>query len=159
MDQRLPIDQLLLLCARKQVKAGDTSENLLNGIRQIIYFLYQAKEITKKIYNNIMKSIKVKYKMNTIFMNSKNSKTSDTHRLLLNLPYKINLKRSDKQVALSNLSIYYTWKNIKKSYKNNKCNVLALSWNEEFGLPDGSYSISDIQDCFGHILKTWRKDY
>ena len=96
MDQRLPIDQLLLLCARKQVKAGDTSENLLNGIRQIIYFLYQAKEITKKIYNNIMKSIKVKYKMNTIFMNSKNSKTSDTHRLLLNLPYKINLKRSDK---------------------------------------------------------------
>ena len=159
MDQRLPIDQLLLLCARKQVKAGDTSENLLNGIRQTIYFLYQAKEITKKIYNNIMKSIKVKYKMNTIFMNSKNSKTSDTHRLLLNLPYKINLKRSDKQVALSNLSIYYTWKNIKKSYKNNKCNVLALSWNEEFGLPDGSYSISDIQDCFEHILKTWRKDY
>ena len=159
MDQRLPIDQLLLLCARKQVKPGDTSENLLNGIRQIIYSLYQAKEITKKIYNNIMKSIKVKYKMNTIFMNSKNSKTSDTHRLLLNLPYKINLKRSDKQVALSNLSIYYTWKNIKKSYKNNKCNVLALSWNEEFGLPDGSYSISDIQDCFEHILKTWRKDY
>ena len=159
MDQRLPIDQLLLLCARKRVKAGDTSENLLNGIRQIIYSLYQAKEITKKIYNNIMKSIKVKYKMNTIFMNSKNSKTSDTHRLLLNLPYKINLKRSDKQVALSNLSIYYTWKNIKKSYKNNKCNVLALSWNEEFGLPDGSYSISDIQDCFEHILKTWRKDY
>ena len=159
MDQRLPIDQLLLLCARKRVKAGDTSENLLNGIRQIIYSLYQAKEITKKIYNNIMKSIKVKYKMNTIFMNSKNSKTSDTHRLLLNLPYKINLKRSDKQVALSNLSIYYAWKNIKKSYKNNKCNVLALSWNEEFGLPDGSYSISDIQDCFEHILKTWRKDY
>ena len=106
-----------------------------------------------------MKSIKVKYKMNTIFMNSKNSKTSDTHRLLLNLPYKINLKRSDKQVALSNLSIYYTWKNIKKSYKNNKCNVLALSWNEEFVLPDGSYSISDIQDCFEHILKTQRKDY
>ena len=159
MDQRLPIDQLLLLCARKQVKGGDTSENLLNGIRQIIYSLYQAKEITKKIYNNIMKSIKVKYKMNTIFMNSKNSKTSDTHRLLLNLPYKINLKRSDKQVALSNLSIYYTWKNIKKSYKNNKCNVLALSWNEEFVLPDGSYSISDIQDCFEHILKTQRKDY
>ena len=58
--------------------------------------------------------------MNTIFMNSKNSKTSDPHGLLLNLTDKINFKRSDKYVALSNLSIYYTWKNIKKSYKNNK---------------------------------------
>ena len=58
--------------------------------------------------------------MGTIFINSKNSKTSDPHRLLLNLSEKINLKRSDKHVSLSNLRIYYTWKNIKKSYKNNK---------------------------------------
>ena len=50
-------------------------------------------------------------------MNSKNSKTSNPHRLLLNLTVKINLNRIDKYVALSNLSIYYTWKNIKKSYK------------------------------------------
>ena len=53
--------------------------------------------------------------MDTIFMNSKNSKTSDPHRPLLNLTDKINLKGSDKYAALSNLSIYYTWKNIKKS--------------------------------------------
>ena len=53
-------------------------------------------------------------------MNSENSKTSDPHRLLLNLTDKIGLKRSDKYVALLNLSIYYIWKNIKKSYKNNK---------------------------------------
>ena len=52
--------------------------------------------------------------MDTIFMNSENSKTSDPHRLFLNLTDKINLTRSDKYVALSNLSIYYTWKNIKK---------------------------------------------
>ena len=58
--------------------------------------------------------------MNTIFLNSENSKTSDPHRLLLNLSHKINLKKSDKYVALSNLSIYYIWKDIKKSYKNNK---------------------------------------
>ena len=51
-------------------------------------------------------------------MNSENSKTSDPHRVLLNLLDKINLKRNDKYVALSNLSIYYTWKNIQKSYKN-----------------------------------------
>ena len=58
-------------------------------------------------------------------MNSENSKTSDLHRLLLNLIDKINLSRSVKYVALSNLSIYYTWKNIKKSYKNNKFKVSA----------------------------------
>ena len=78
--------------------------------------------------------------MNTIFINSENSKTSDTHRLLLNLSDKIKLKRSDKYVALSNLSIYYTWKNIKKSNKNNKFKISAPTWNEEFELPDGSYS-------------------
>ena len=58
-------------------------------------------------------------------MNSKESKTSDLHRLLLNLSDKINLKRSNKYVALSNLNIYYAWKNIKKSYKNNKFKILA----------------------------------
>ena len=61
--------------------------------------------------------------MNTIFMNSKDSKTSDTHRLLLNLTDKIDLRRKYKYIALSNLSIYYTWKNIKKSYKNNKFKI------------------------------------
>ena len=85
-------------------------------------------------------------------MNSKNSKTSDPHRLLLNL--KINLRRKDKYIALSDLSIYSTWKNIKKSYKNNKFKISAPTWDEEFELPDGSYFISNIQDCFEYILKT-----
>ena len=61
--------------------------------------------------------------MDTIFVNSENSKISDPHRLLLNLSDQINLKRSNKYVALTNLSIYYTWKNIKKSYKNNKFKI------------------------------------
>ena len=82
--------------------------------------------------------------MDTIFINSENSKTSDTHRLLINLLDKINLKRSDKYIALSNLTIYYTWKNIKKSYRNNKVKISAPTWNEEFELRDGSYSVSDI---------------
>ena len=84
--------------------------------------------------------------MDTIFMNSKNNKTFNLRKLLLNLTGKINLKRSDKYVALSNLSIYYTWKNIKKACKNNRFKVSALTWNEEFELPDGSYSVTDIQD-------------
>ena len=70
--------------------------------------------------------------MNTIFMNSENDKISDSHRLLLNLTDKIDLRRKDKCIALSNLSIYYTWKNIKKSYKNNKFKISAPTWNEEF---------------------------
>ena len=82
--------------------------------------------------------------MDTIFMNSENSKTSDPRRLLLNISDKINLKRSDKYVALSNLTIYYTCKNIKKLYKNNKFKISAPTWNEEFELPDGLYSVSDI---------------
>ena len=86
-------------------------------------------------------------------MNSENSKTSDPHRLLLNLSDKINLKRSDKYVALSNLSIYYTWKNIKRSYKNTKLKISAPTLNEEFELPDGSYSVSDIQDYFQYTFK------
>ena len=69
-------------------------------------------------------------------MNSVNSKTYDSHRLLLNLSDKINLKRNDNYVALSNLSIYYTWKNIKKSYKN-KYKISATTRNEEFELTNG----------------------
>ena len=91
--------------------------------------------------------------MDTIFMNSKSSITSDPHRLLLKLADVINLKRSDKYVALSNLSIYYTCKNIKKIIQNNKCKVSGPTWNKEFKLPDGSYSESDIQDYFKYILK------
>ena len=91
--------------------------------------------------------------MNTTFMNSKNSKISDPHRLLLNLTDKINLKRNDKYVSLSNFSMYYTWKNIKKSYNNNKFKISALTRNGEFELLDRSCSISDIQDYFKYILK------
>ena len=58
-------------------------------------------------------------------MNSENSKTSDPYRLLLNLTEKIDLRRKDQYIALSNLSIYYTWKNMKKSYKNNKFKISA----------------------------------
>ena len=82
--------------------------------------------------------------MDPIFMNSENRETSDPHRLLLNLTDEINLRRSDKYVALSNLSIYYTWKNMKKLYKNNEFKISTPTWNEESQLHDGSYSASDI---------------
>ena len=91
--------------------------------------------------------------MDTIFMNSENSRTSEYHVLVLKLTDKLDLRRGQKTVALSNLSIYYTWKNIKSSYNNNKFKVSAPTWSEEFELPDGSYSVSDIQDYFEYILK------
>ena len=82
--------------------------------------------------------------MEAIFMNSENSKTSERNRFKLDLTDKPNLKHSKKNMALANLSIYYTWKNIKSEYKNNKFKISAPTWNDTFDLPDGSYSISDM---------------
>ena len=91
--------------------------------------------------------------MDTIFILSDNSKTSKPHILKLKLTSKLDLRLGEKVIALSNLSIYYTWKNIKSSYNNNKFEISAPTWNEEFTLPDGSYSVSDIQDYFEYFIK------
>ena len=85
-------------------------------------------------------------------MNSENSKTSEPHVLILKLTDKLDLRRGEKNVALSKLSIYYTWKNIKSLYNNNKFKISAPTWNDKFELPDGSYSVLDIQDYFEYIL-------
>ena len=84
-------------------------------------------------------------------MNSENSKTSKSHLLVLKLTNKLDLRIGERVIALSNLRIYYTWRNIKSSYNNNKCKISASTWNDEFELPDGSYSISDIQDYLEYI--------
>ena len=72
---------------------------------------------------------------------------------MLKLTDKLDLRRGQKTVALSNLSIYYTWKNVKSSHNNSKFKISASTWSEEFQLPDGSYLVSDIQDYFEYILK------
>ena len=91
-------------------------------------------------------------------MNSENSKTSKPHILKLKLTDKLDLRLDKKVIELSNLSIYYTWNNIKSSYDNNKFKISAPTWNEEFTLPDGSYSVSDIQDYFEYITKKHSED-
>ena len=91
--------------------------------------------------------------MDTVFINLENSRTFEYHVLEPKLTDKLDLISGQKSVALSNLSIYYTWRNIKSSYKNNKFKISAPTWSDEFELPDGSYSISDIQDYFEYILK------
>ena len=86
-------------------------------------------------------------------MNNKNSKTNEPHRFKLDLTDKLDLKNPNKNMALANLSIYYTWKNIKSEYNNNKFKISAPTWNDTFDLPDGSYSIFDIQVYFKFIIK------
>ena len=81
-------------------------------------------------------------------MNTETSKANESHRYRLILADKLNLKEPNKNMVLANLSIYYTWKNIKSVYNNNKFKISAPTWNDEFDLPDISYSISDIQNYF-----------
>ena len=90
-------------------------------------------------------------------MNSENSKNIKSHVLILKLTNKLDLRIDEKIIGLWNLSIYYTWKNIKSSY-NNKFKISAPTWNDKFELPDGSYSVSNIQDYFECILEKHGED-
>ena len=124
-----------LSIAVAQVKPGNTSENLFNEIRQIIYSLYQAKETIENVYNNIM--------------NYENSKTSDCYRLLLNLTDNIDLRRKDKYIALSNLSIYYTRKKKKSHIK-----IICLKYRLQHGMENLNYLMDKIlYQIFKIILK------
>ena len=86
-------------------------------------------------------------------MNTKNSKTNESHWFKYDLIDKLDLKNPNENMALGNLSIYYTWKNVKSIYNNNKFKISAPTWNETFDLPDGSYNISEIQDYIEYIIK------
>ena len=86
-------------------------------------------------------------------MNTKNSKTNEPHRFKYDLINKLDFKNPNKNMALANLSIYYTWKNVKSIYKNNKFKISALTWSQKFDLPDGSYNIPVIQDYFEYVIK------
>ena len=91
--------------------------------------------------------------METFFLNSKNNKISEPNRFKYDLIDKLDLRNPNKNMALANLSIYYTWKNVKSTYNNNGFKISAHTWNETFDLPDGSYNISEIQDYIECIIK------
>ena len=87
-------------------------------------------------------------------MNTGNSKTNESDKFMYQVTEKLNLKTlNNKNIGLVNLSIYCTWKNIKTEYSNSKFKISALTWNYTFDLPDGSYSIFDIQGYFEAIIK------
>ena len=89
--------------------------------------------------------------METISMNTENSETGEPHRCKLDLTGKRNLENLNKNMALANLSIYYTWKNIKSEYNNSNFNISAPTWKDTSDLPDDSYSLADIQNYFEFI--------
>ena len=87
-------------------------------------------------------------------MNTENTKTNESNKFIYQFTDKLNLKTpNNKNIGLINWSIYYTWKNIKTEYNNNKFKISVSTWNDTFDLPDGSYSICDIQDYFEFIIK------
>ena len=87
-------------------------------------------------------------------MNTLNSKSNESNKFIYQFTDKLNLKNINKNMALANLSTYYTWKNIKLDYNNNnKFKVFAPTWNDTFDLPNGSYSIADVQNYFEYIIK------
>ena len=94
--------------------------------------------------------------MDTIFINTENSKTNEPHRFRMYFSNKLDLRRN-KTISLANLSIYYTWENIKCSYNNNKCKISSPAWSETFDLPDGSYETSEIQDYFLKMINEHEK--
>ena len=91
--------------------------------------------------------------METVFMNTANSKTKHSNKFVYNFIDKLNLKNPNKNIELANLSIYYTWKNVKSNYNNNKFKISAPMWNDTFDVPDGSYSIDALQNYFEYIIK------
>ena len=91
--------------------------------------------------------------METIFINMKNSKMNEPHKFVPNLSQILDLRSSKNHLALQNLSIYYSWENIRKQYENNELKIITQTWNNDFGLPDGSYSVSDIQDYIKYMIK------
>ena len=86
-------------------------------------------------------------------MNMENRKANEPHKFALNLSQRLDLRSSNKHVTLQSLSIYYTRKNVRKQYNSNKLKIIALTWIDEFELPDGSYSVSGIQDSIEYFIK------
>ena len=93
--------------------------------------------------------------METIFMNTENSKINKHHKFVLNLSQRLDIKSTVGYITLQYLIIHYTWKNIRKQYKNNKLKIIAPTWNNELQLLNGSYYVSDIQDDIKYIIKKY----
>ena len=84
--------------------------------------------------------------METMLLNTEDIKTNVPHKFVVHWLERLELRSSDKHVALQNMPIYYLWKNIKKLYRNNELKIISPTWNDEFELHNDSYSVLDMQD-------------
>ena len=136
-----------------KAKVLDSAEDIVNEI----YYIYKEKYEEKKDALSEKDTKKFDYTKLRLYDDYEyesgkekgygfimNSETNESNRFMYQNTDKLNLKNLNKNMALVNLSIYYTWKNIKSEYKNNKSNISAPTWNDEFDLPDGSYSVCNI---------------
>ena len=132
-------------------QSGNVTSKKGEGLKILTGSAVRFKELDFVVMSTIF------IKMETFFMNTKNSKINESHRFKYDLIDKLDLKNPNKNMALGSLSIYYTWKNVKSTYNNNKFKISAPTWNETFDLPDGSYNIPEIQDYMEYIIKKHEK--
>ena len=129
-----------------------------NFKHQIEFIIKSNKSLAKNKVRKEIKQLLSKYKHeNNIHEHRKQQNEWTTHKFVLNWSKRLDLRSSNKRVALQSLSIYYTWKNIRKQYKNNKLKIIAPTWNDKFEFPNGSYSVSDTQDFIEYIIKKHEK--
>ena len=121
-----------------QLKVGNDSEKLKNEVIQLLYSLYRSKKLSKRIYNNLINTI---WKRKQSLWTLKIVRQMTLTNFFYEFSDRINLKEPNQNIELANLSIYYMWKNIKSAYKNNGFKISTPTWNDEFDLPEGSYSI------------------
>ena len=124
-----------------------------NFKHEIEFIIRSNKSLADNKIKNEIEQLLLKFKHGNNL--PEHSKTNELHKFVLNLSQTLDLKSSNKHVALQNVSIYYTWKNIRKQYKNNILKIIAPTWNDEFELTDGSYSVSDIQDYIKYIITNY----
>ena len=91
--------------------------------------------------------------METIFINSENSKTNESNKFIYQFTDKLNLKNPNKNIGLVNLSIYYTWKYIKSAYNNNKFIISAPTWNDKFDSPMDNILFQTFKIILSTLLK------
>ena len=135
----------------------DWSKYVDENLKHKIEFIIKSNEsLAENKIKNKIEQLLSKYKHGNNIHEHGKQQANEPHKFVLNLSQRLDLKSEDKNVALQNLHVYYTWKNIRKQYRNNKLNIIAPTWNDEFELPDGSYSVSDIQDHIEHIIENMK---
>ena len=134
-------DNKFVIIAKSKTFHFDLPEDFGNNLKHETDSIIKYIEIlAEHTIRNVISRLLSKYKYgNDFHMNTENRKISKPHKFFLNLAQRLDFRSSNKHVALQNVSIYYTWKNIRQQYKNNKLKVIAPTWNDEFELTHGSY--------------------